>query len=256
MQETKCSVSSPARPREKSFTLIELLVVIAIIAILAAMLLPALSAARERARCSNCVNLLKQQGVATTLYAQDNEEYMPGWEAAARTYYINPDKYSYAYALISGGYFTEGTGETATGKKGVQKVCRKYYLCPSDIFCSASSEREKVGYYYYDTTKTGYVSYFAFFMTDARLKEVFVLTDEIRPMGRRRLSGNVDPNNAIGGDTSLIYTNEPPIKLHGSAGNVLALDGHVKSVNYSSLPSDPWPSSKQVCSDWCNAVDQ
>jgi prepilin-type N-terminal cleavage/methylation domain-containing protein/prepilin-type processing-associated H-X9-DG protein len=97
------------------FTLIELLVVVAIIAILAAMLLPALSQARDRARASVCMNNLKQLGVATMMYTQDWDGYLPFGSFSGNIYVLNPY-----------------VGDTSTPADTFAYANpKKVYLCPS-----------------------------------------------------------------------------------------------------------------------------
>ena len=97
----------------KAFTLIELLVVIAIIAILAAMLLPALSAAKEKARRIQCLNQVHQLEVAIAVYTVDSRDKLPVYQVG--------DSAGWAWDIP----------ETAAQVMLTSGMTKKTFFCPS-----------------------------------------------------------------------------------------------------------------------------
>jgi prepilin-type N-terminal cleavage/methylation domain-containing protein len=154
--------------RRTGFTLVELLVVIAIIGVLVALLLPAVQAAREAARRTQCGNNMKQIGIATHnfhdtynklplgAYDDDNDNF--GW----RTWILPFAEQTPLYTkMVEAGLFVPpnmgggANGISADSVPGAQidgvtalsDLCKtaklNFYMCPSDVL----PERNNGNYY-------------------------------------------------------------------------------------------------------------
>ena len=132
----------------RGFTLVELLVVIAIIGVLVALLLPAVQAAREAARRSQCSNNLKQLGIALHMYHDTNKWFPPGavFHGGATTapnaqpinhrgsMHIRLLPFIEQQALYQLFNFSTGTdGQmVASGGRWLKGEPVQVYICPSD----------------------------------------------------------------------------------------------------------------------------
>ena len=229
------------------FTLIELLVVIAIIAILAAMLLPALSAARERARLANCTSKLKQLGLADTMYADMSKGYIPNvWDGSIhiiRTAHFvvnHTDPAVNAQRPFGALYLSGVFGTIPSDGKVTIKDASRYLQCPSD---STNYGIEA------DNFCLGSYSWLTYDKTEAQTN----FGDAKRS---RQIMGRDNPGYVINYDLCGGAVADPGYGVnHASNINMLFLGGHVESQALTSSDKTDFGNSWEAVPKKYDAAD-
>lgn len=199
----------PSRKTLSAFTLVELLIVIAIVAILAGLLLPALSQAKARAANAQCINNLKQWGVALAVYANDNDEAIPRRGQGVQQFFIvdRPGDWFNALpdAINQPTYFQQLQSGNPPGPKQTS-----FFVCPA-------------------ATLTSHSNFLAYAMN-------IYLSPTIRPTAHRMSEINDPATLAFLADGPGDYSSTAPsskpysVKArHASNANIAFLDGHIQS---------------------------